>query len=469
MQQWQDNKDAPSGTWVKIASLLAVGVVVGLLAMIVTTSFYKNSLRTRIDTIAQAIGSQGIDSLKNGTSAPQRTTDSNYASIENKLARIKDVNRDAHFVYLMARQPDGQVYFLADSEAEGTPGNSPRGEAYPEATAALRGMFDNNHTVIEGPVRDSYGSWLSALAPVMDDNNHELTAVVGMDIPATTYGLLLALAGGVPLLMAILAAGFLYVRHQIRHRQREHFQFRAEMLSIASHELRTPLTGLRWSQESLLGHKLAPKAERHALEIMYDSTLRLQESIEDILQLANLESGKPQKLFIKPADVRDIIDGIVAMERLTAERKQITIVYTDKWPAKLPLQCDVQRIKRVFSNIIGNAIKYSNNGSQITIDYRRNTKMHIISVKDQGIGIPRTEQTRVWDGFYRASNTSTHDVTGTGMGLFLTRSIVGQHGGSVWLESEENKGTTVFVALPIDEQLDGSQPADQKPAQTKGA
>jgi signal transduction histidine kinase len=449
--QRQAGKDSPGWTWPKMAAIVVAGVLVGLLSMAVTSAVYKNTLRTRINSIAQALGSQGIDSLKDNTKASSATTKADYAFLEAKLARIKNVNSDARFVYLMDRRANGEVYFLTDSEPDGSSANSPRGEAYPEASTALRSMFDDGRTVIEGPLRDSYGSWLSALAPVTDDQTYRLTAVVGIDIPSTTYGWLLALAGGIPLLLAILAAAILYVRHQIRRRQREHFQFRAEMLSIASHELRTPLTGLRWSQESLLNHKLAPKAERHALEIMYDSTLRLQESIEDILQLANLESGKPQRLFIKPADVREIINGIIAMERLTAERKRVAIIFSDKWPEKLPLECDIQRIKRVFSNLIGNAIKYSNSDTQIMIDYRQADGQHIISIQDHGIGVPAAEQSKVWDGFYRASNTTAHDVTGTGMGLFLTRSIVEQHGGHVWLESEENKGTTVYVALPITE------------------
>jgi signal transduction histidine kinase len=445
----QVNRKGPVWTWAKIVAIVLVGVILGVISMTLTATVYKNNLRTRINSVAEAFSSRSIDSLKTDSGANQRTVQSDYTYTEGKLARIKEANRDARFLYLMARDSKGNVYFLADSEPENSSANSPRGQAYPEATEGLKAMFDNGRPLIEGPVRDSYGNWLSALAPIVDDNTSQLTAVVGMDVPAASYGLLLACAGGLPLLLSLLAAVILYVRHQTRRRQQEHAQFRAEMLSIASHELRTPLTGLRWSEESLLKQKIADPKQQRSLEIMYDSTLRLEESIEDVLQLASLESGRPQKLYIKEADIRSVIDGVIAMQRLAAERKQVTLAYGGGWPDKLLLECDIQRLKRVFSNIVGNAIKYSDNGAQVTIGYQQSKEEHVFSVHNHGVVIPADEQAHIWDGFYRAGNVTGHEVTGTGMGLYLARSIVEQHNGRIWLESKENEGTTVFIALPV--------------------
>ncbi len=437
----------PAVMWHKLGALLAIGLIVGVVSMAGTAAIYKNSLRTRVNTIAESIDGQRVTSLRDASSDMAAQDD--YAYLKTKLSRIKAVNADSRFVYLMARGADGQVYFLVDSEPTGSNDYSPRGEQYPEASVKLKAMFDNGRSLIEGPSNDSYGNWLSALAPIIDDQSYRLTAVVGIDVPATSYALLLGLAGGIPVLLALLAAVMIYVQQQIRRRHEQHIQFRAEMISIASHELRTPLTGLRWSGENLLSQKLGGASQRRAIEIMYDSTRRLQDSIEDILQLASLESGAAQRLYKKEVDLHDIADDIVAMQRLAAERHNISLTFAASWPKRLLVECDAQRIKRVLNNIVGNAVKYSNPDTTIVIGYSRSKDgAHVISVQDHGIGIPADEQAKVWQGFYRAKNTASHDVTGTGMGLYLARTIIEQHQGRIWLESTEDKGTTVFVELP---------------------
>jgi signal transduction histidine kinase len=441
----RNGKSVPTGRIV--ALLIAAGLLVGVSAMTAAAVMYKNSLRTRVTTIAESLYGQGVSELNGALTSVE--AENNYQYFKDRLARIKGVNADARFIYLMARNDNGGIYFLADSEPQDSQDHSPHGEPFPEATDKLKGVFNDRVPVVEGPVRDSYGTWLSALAPVYDDRNHQLAGVVGMDVPATSYALLLGLAGGVPLLLALLASLIVYVSAQTRRRHLESVQFRAEMLSIASHELRTPLTGLRWSQESLLGRKFDASKQQRMLEIMHDSTLRLQESIEDILQLASLESGKQQRLFIKEADLRSMLEDIMSVQRLGAERRGVALTLADSWPDKLVVECDAQRLKRVFHNLLSNAIKYSEKGTEVLIGYGHSKKGgHVISVRDQGIGIPAEEQAKIWSGFYRASNAADHDVVGTGMGLYLSRSIVEQHGGRIWLESKVSEGTTVFVELP---------------------
>lgn len=452
----------PSRTGLKLGLLIAVGVCIGLLAMAAASMVYKNSLLTRVASIAESLDTPRVTNLKSLEDNPSIQADGKY--LREKLARIKAVNTDSRFVYLMARNAKGEIYFLADSEPQYSSDYSARGEIYPEASDELRSLLDKGEPFVEGPVKDSYGTWLSALAPVIDDNTYRMTAIVGMDVPATTYALLLGVTGGVPVLLSLLAATILYARHQSRRRIQENVQFRAEMLSIASHELRTPLTGLRWSQESVMSHKLPPAAEKRAMEIMYDSTLRLQESIEDILQLANMEAGK-YRLYKKDTDLRDMLRDIVAMQQLAADRMNIKVEFAQSWPEKLVLHVDKQRLKRVFHNLLSNSIKYSQPDTTIVIGYKRSDNgSHIISFQDHGIGIPANEQAHVWDGFYRASNTTAHDINGTGMGLYLARHIIEQHGGKAWLESVEGQGTTVFAEIPDTAVAEQSVP----PMQTRG-
>jgi len=421
--------------------------VIACISMVGTATVYRNALRTRIDTAAQALSAGRIVTLKNGEEA--NDTQENYTFIEGKLARIKDVNSDARFVYLMARDTDG-VYFLADSESDQSDANSPRGEKYPEASKELQEMFDNGRTIVEGPLRDSYGSWLSVLAPIVDDETYRIIAVVGMDVPASTYGLVLGISGGVPLLLAFLSAGVVYVRYQTWRRRQEDVQFRAEMLSIASHELRTPLTGLRWSQETLIHQKAGTPAQQHMLQIMHESTRRLQESIEDILQLASMESGKAQRLYLDDVDMRAILDDIVATQQLAVSQMNITIAFAGEWPQPLVLHVDAQRMKRVFHNVLSNVVKCTGKDTAITVSFTRSkTDEYVFVAQTPATGVSKEEEQELWSGLTKQNNSiRQHDVNDTDMGLYLARHILEQHGGRIWLESTEGAGTKVSIALP---------------------
>lgn len=454
-----------SRTALNIGLVVVIGISVGLAVMTLASTLYKNSLQTRINSVAESLDTTRVGVLASTpVEIESPAVNGAYTYLRAKLARIKAANPDSRFVYIMARNDKGEIYFVADSEPVDSKAYSPRGQIYPEASPKLKDLVDSGTSFVEGPSRDSYGTWLSALAPIVDDQSYRITAIVGMDVPSNNYAVLLALTGGIPLLLSLLAAAILYARYQSRRRHQENIQFRAEMISIASHELRTPLTGLRWSQESLLSHKLSPEAEKRSMEIMYDSTLRLQESIEDILQLASMEAGR-YRLFEKDDDVREILKDIVSMQELAADRVNVGIQFAPEWPEELVLHCDKQRLKRVFHNLLSNSIKYSNPDTKIVIGYRRSdTGGHVISFQDHGIGIPQSEQAHVWDGFYRASNTAAHSITGTGMGLYLTRQIITQHGGKAWLESTEGVGTTVYVELPDSVAKEEATP----PIQSKG-
>ena len=433
-------------TWPKISYIMLTGLVLGGVLLYITIENYHSTLTSRVESISRALDGGRVRTLQ---LPDNNETAIRYHFMKSKLAGIKAANKDVRFVYLMGRQgtPDnGFIYFMADSEPSTSDGYSPHGEKYPEASKALWAMFDNGRPVIEGPATDSYGTWLSALAPVYSEKTGEIVAVAGLDVPASTYYWLLIAAGGTPVVIAALASVLVWVMDGFRRRRQENDHFQAEMVSIASHELRTPLTGLRWTQESMLDEKL-PKAQREMVEAMYESTLRLQESIEDVLQLANIGAGRAQLLQVSVTDIRGLLAGIFKTQQLAAGTRGIKLKWIGYWPKTVELPVDPTRIKRVFNNLISNAIKYSPDGSSVDVGYQSEGGRHIFSVADHGIGIPQSEQAEVFGGFYRASNAVSSEVNGTGMGLYVSRAIVGQHGGRIWFTSQEGKGTTVYIEL----------------------
>jgi signal transduction histidine kinase len=425
----------PPKTLLKVSYIMLAGLLVGGGLLYVTNKSYRNTLTSRVQSIARALDGGRVKTLK---LPDDGETSMHYRFMKSKLAGIKAANKDIRFVYLMGRQgtpDDGFIYFMADSEPTNSDDYSPHGEKYPEASKALWAVFDNGKPMIEGPVSDSYGTWLSALAPVYSEKTGQLVAVAGLDVPASSYYWLLIAAGGGPVVVAALASGLVWVLDGFRRRRQENDHFQAEMVSIASHELRTPLTGLRWTQETMLDEKLS-KTQRDMVEAMYESTLRLQESIEDVLQLANIGAGKAQLLQVSDTDIKMLLTGIFKTQQLAAKTRGIKLKWIGDWPQAVVLPVDPTRIKRVFNNLISNAIKYSPDAGR-----------HIFSVADHGIGIPQSEQAEVFGGFYRASNAVSSEVNGTGMGLYVSRAIVGQHGGRIWFTSQEGKGTTVYVEL----------------------
>jgi signal transduction histidine kinase len=117
----------------------------------------------------------------------------------------------------------------------------------------------------------------------------------------------------------------------------------------------------------------------------------------------------------------------------------------------LPLSLDVRRMEQVFSNVIGNAIKYSPDEGDIEIAIReaRGAQEVVISIRDHGIGIPLHEQGRIFGRFARASNSGARKIGGTGLGLYLCRELVERHAGRIWFESVQGQGSTFFIALPF--------------------
>jgi signal transduction histidine kinase len=426
----------------KITGTLLIGLVLSAIVVVTLNNFYTSTLIQRINSFALSVDPSSVEKLKDTKLSDDKTP---YTDVKTKLNLLKQVYPDTRFVYLMDRER-GDISFLADSEPVGSSGYSPRNEAYPDATDALKAIFDNKRSFVEGPVSDEYGNWYSALAPVVDNNN-KLVAVIGTDVPVTSYAGTILGIGALPLIIAIAVSVSILFYDTGRRRRLDTFRFKLELMSIASHELRTPLSGIRWGEETLL-KAASDEGQEKMLKIMYDSTLRLQESIEDILQLASMDSKQSKQMNIAPLDLSQLAAEAAKTQQLPAEQRDIKLEFSASWPKTLPINGDATRLRRVLNNLISNAIKYARPNTSITFAHFMKDGQHVMSVKNQGIGIPKDELGHVFDGFYRASNAVKSSVSGTGMGLFMSRTIIEQHGGRLWLESVENEDTTVFISLP---------------------
>ena len=224
---------------------------------------------------------------------------------------------------------------------------------------------------------------------------------------------------------------------------------RTELLANVSHELRTPLAAIKGFASSLLQPdvKFDEPIWCSFLQTIDSEADRLNSLIEELLMMSRLEA---QALDVKREshNLAEAIDSVRGrLTNLTLRHHlQINI------PAELPeVQVDEARIGEVFSNLVENAVKYSPEGTTITIEAYPDGKEVIVSVSDEGVGIPPELQQKVFDRFYQVSSPAVGHKSGTGLGLCICRGIIEAHGGRIWLDSEPGKGTKFSFSIPANQ------------------
>jgi two-component system phosphate regulon sensor histidine kinase PhoR len=224
---------------------------------------------------------------------------------------------------------------------------------------------------------------------------------------------------------------------------------RSDFAANVSHELRTPITSIKGYVETMLDVGVRDEAQtRRFLEIIGRSVARLASIVEDLLALARLEQpGTRSTLEKQSAALKRVIESAVAEFEDDARAKNMTLV--TRVPGDLRMLANVQLIEQALGNLISNAVKYSPPGTSVTItaDVNANGDV-VISVSDQGPGIPSEHLTRIFERFYRVDRARSREMGGTGLGLSIVKHIARVHGGSATVESEVGHGSTFRLTIP---------------------
>ncbi len=228
-------------------------------------------------------------------------------------------------------------------------------------------------------------------------------------------------------------------------------QMKSEIISIVAHQLRTPLSAVKWTLKMLSdGDSGAVSPEQKTMLMKaYDSNERMIALVNDMLSADRMESGKFRYRFF-PIQLEDLIENVVTEILPKANDRGVGVRFLR--PAQnLPrVTIDPDKIREVLQNLIDNAIKYSRRGGTVVIGLQREAGVLLCSVADQGIGIPKAEQEKIFGRFFRAQNALRVETDGSGLGLFIVRGIIQRHGGTVGFESVEGKGTTMLIRLPLE-------------------
>jgi CheY-like chemotaxis protein len=228
--------------------------------------------------------------------------------------------------------------------------------------------------------------------------------------------------------------------------RRELERMKSELVSVVSHELRTPLTSIRGALGLLAGGLLRSQPEKgeRMLEIAVSNTDRLVRLINDILDLERMESGK-MNMEKQTCNAADLMTQAVDSVRDLAEKAGVTLSSS---PHSARLWVDPDRIIQTFINLLSNAIKFSSRGGTIWLSAKPHAGQILFQVKDQGRGIPQGKRESIFERFQQVDASDRREKGGTGLGLPITRSIVQQHGGRIWVESTLGQGSTFSFTLP---------------------
>lgn len=240
--------------------------------------------------------------------------------------------------------------------------------------------------------------------------------------------------------------GLITVLHDVTEQEKID-QERKEFVANVSHELRTPLTTMRSYLEALTDgawkdESIAPRF----LDVTQNETERMIRLVNDLLQLSKLDS-KDYKLYKTEVNMVDFFHLII--DRFEMMKAQNVTFIRQIHDEDIYADIDQDKMTQVFDNIISNALKYSPEGGEVTFHFEEVQDFILFKIRDNGVGIPKENISRIFDRFYRVDKARSRKLGGTGLGLAIAREMVLAHDGQIWVESEEGKGTTINLTLPL--------------------
>lgn len=227
-------------------------------------------------------------------------------------------------------------------------------------------------------------------------------------------------------------------------------KLKSEFVSVSAHQLRTPLASLKWGLETLLKERMGKlnEEQKKLIKKALGSSERMLDLVNDLLNVVKIEEGKYIYRLVS-VRVEDLVRSAIDLFQEKIREKQIQFEF--RLPSKkLPkVKVDPEKISSVIQNLLDNAIRYNFQGGKITINLSQKNKEIEFSIEDSGIGIPENEKENIFQKFFRSSNAIKTEPEGSGLGLFVSKNIIETHGGKIWFESKEGKGSTFYFTIPI--------------------
>lgn len=419
------------------------------------------------DRHALAVQAAHADAARRAVRSASAVDGGTFADVLDRVHRplVEGLSADACWIHLIGPdQADAGVLRLRDGRDLERPllldvqGSHVARRLWRHQSVAVHGSGD----AVTGRLLDE--SSTTALAVLLEATGGVATLVVPLGIGSECVGLLALTRGpdrpawsaverdvvldlGHDLGAVFRTAQALERERTLVHELRLTDEYRSHMIATLSHELRTPLTIIRGNVEVL--QDLGPGVDLtpfHAA--LFRSSQRMQHVVDDLLILTRVSDPR-HPLVRVPVDLAFVVHDVVAMVDTAATAKGLRIeVRAPETPLLVP--GDPAELDRLVGNLVSNAVKYSDDGATVTVEVSSHEDQVVLKVSDEGLGISRDDQARLFQAFFRSTNPEAHRRPGTGLGLSIVASIVTRHGGTIAVDSDLGRGTRITVALPRD-------------------
>jgi signal transduction histidine kinase len=441
--KWQFLKDNKQ-VFYSLALMIIIPGVIVLNTWLFAESF-KNTIDLSLQDKAVGIG----QSVNAGLS-------DKFSSVEQMQSFIDEwgvYNEDTEFLDVFQKEGDGFKLVASMNNKE----NIGKTENFFNYYTAWNSDLPVAQKIYQSDGKENHLFWLVVM-PLKDIAGQKqalLSMKVSADIINTKLAVVLANSYWILLLTVVFIVLLLFANSRLfeysilYNKIKEVDKMKDEFISMASHELRTPVTVIRGYIEMLMNDadKISAEESKEYLSIINVSTERLGTLIEDLLNVSRIEQGR-LKMEMKEMDVWPIVEETVKEMKVQSGAKGLALTCLIDEKAKAIISADKDRLKQVLINIIGNSIKYTPSGS-VEVKALNRDKNLVLIIKDTGIGMTAKQREHLFEKFYRVKTEKTADITGTGLGLWITKQIIELMKGMIMIDSMENVGTQVTLEFPL--------------------
>ncbi|GMX58486.1 MAG: hypothetical protein MCSN_1400 [Candidatus Microsyncoccus archaeolyticus] len=433
----QDNKQVIYSVFLMVFVPLVI-----ILNTYFSSNLFKETINQSLQEKAVAIGESINAAISDKLDSPEE--------MQSFIDSWKNYNTDTQSLEIFYKEEDG--FKLVSSLKKDEVGRIDKSTLYTITWdinwPSAQKVYENNsqrsghYWLVVVPLKNTQGEKRALLTMYLS------TSVVDKALEKTLSNSYLVLIVSVLVIVLLLFANARIFEHAILYNKiKEIDQMKDEFISMASHELRTPITVIRGYLEMIEtdGQSTLSKDSKEYLSIVNISTERLNTLVEDLLDVSRIEQGR-LKMSIQPMNIWPIVEDTVKELKIQADAKGLAL--TCSLEGTDFINADKDRLKQVLINIIGNSIKYTPSGSVEVKAINRDKKIAIF-IKDTGIGMSAKEREGLFNKFYRVKNKKTTDISGTGLGLWITKQIVELMEGTISIDSMEGVGTQVTLEFPL--------------------